>query len=112
MNLFSYGTLQYENVQMSTFGRKLNGNPDILLGYRLTMVEITDRHVLATSGETHHPIITFTGDVTDQVPGYVFEVTTDEMEKADSYEVSDYKRVNRQLASGLMAWVYVRKDSP
>jgi len=44
-NLFSYGTLQYESVQLSTFGRKLTGIKDTLIGYRLEMVEITDPSV-------------------------------------------------------------------
>ncbi len=34
-NLFSYGTLQSESVQLETFGRKLEGEPDTLPGYRL-----------------------------------------------------------------------------
>jgi hypothetical protein len=33
--LFSYGTLQYEAVQLDTFGRTLLGQKDVLLGYRL-----------------------------------------------------------------------------
>jgi len=31
--LFSYGTLQQEAVQMSTFGRLLDGQPDELVGF-------------------------------------------------------------------------------
>jgi len=30
--LFSYGTLQEERVQLSTFGRRLSGEPDALPG--------------------------------------------------------------------------------
>lgn len=33
--LFSYGTLQQETVQLSTFGRKLQGTADVLIGYHL-----------------------------------------------------------------------------
>lgn len=33
--LFSYGTLQYENVQLETFGRKIEGSMDKLPGYLL-----------------------------------------------------------------------------
>ncbi len=39
-HLFSYGTLQNEAVQLATFGRKLVGEPDTLLGYRQTLLEI------------------------------------------------------------------------
>jgi hypothetical protein len=31
--LFSYGTLQEEKVQLSTFGRRLGGQRDELLGF-------------------------------------------------------------------------------
>lgn len=30
--LFSYGTLQLEQVQLTTFGRKLDGQPDDMRG--------------------------------------------------------------------------------
>lgn len=40
MKLFSYGTLQYESVQLSTFGRKLSGAADSLLGYKLEKIKI------------------------------------------------------------------------
>lgn len=106
-NLFSYGTLQYEEVQLANFGRKLEGIRDCLTGFKLTMLEITDPDVIATSGEIFHPMITYTGDVSQQVNGMVFEVTRQELERADIYEVSDYKRVMVKLASGIRAWVYV-----
>jgi len=106
-HLFSYGTLQQVDVQLSTFGRKLDGRPDALIGFAQTLVEIKDPHVLKTSGKTHHPIVTFTGVGTDQVAGTVFEVTDQEIADADRYEVADYKRVAVTLGSGLQAWVYV-----
>ena len=31
--LFSYGTLQLESVQLSSFGRRLEGEPDAMTGY-------------------------------------------------------------------------------
>jgi hypothetical protein len=37
----------------------------------------------------------------------VFEVTESELANADRYEVSAYKRVGADLASGKKAWVYV-----
>jgi hypothetical protein len=105
--LFSYGTLQYEAVQLANFGRKLEGNRDILPGFELSMVEIKDPEVIATSGESAHPIIAYTGRASDKVKGIVFNVSQKELEEADKYEVSDYKRVSVQLASGIKAWVYV-----
>ena len=59
--LFSYGTLQQEDVQLATFGRRLAGAADALVGYRQSMVEIDDPEVVRTSGKTHHPIVAFTG---------------------------------------------------
>lgn len=107
--LFSYGTLQLESVQRATFGRLLDGAPDALVGFRQDLVEITDRDVLAKSGERFHPIVTRSGDAADRVAGMVFEVMPEELAAADAYEVSDYERVEAHLASGLKAWVYVKR---
>jgi hypothetical protein len=49
--LFSYGTLQKEQVQLETFGRILQGEKDTLLGYQLDMIEITDPEVLRKAGK-------------------------------------------------------------
>lgn len=107
--LFSYGTLQYETVQIATFGRKLKGKADILPGYSIHKLKITDPDVIAKSGEDVHSIIQFTGNPKDQIAGMVFEVSSQELEEADRYEVADYKRVQVKLQSGLSAWVYVKK---
>ena len=105
--LFSYGTLQQENVQLATFGRRLDGEKDELLGYEQTMVMIEDPDVVATSGKARHPIVRFTGNAHDRVGGTVFDVTDAEISRADQYEVAAYKRVSAHLASGKVAWVYV-----
>ena len=59
--LFSYGTLQQEDVQLATLGRRLSGVADALVGYRQAMTAIQDPEVVRTSGKTHHPIVAFTG---------------------------------------------------
>lgn len=105
--LFSYGTLQQEGVQLSTFGRLLTGRADALPGFAETWVRITDPDVLAKSGKDMHPIVAPSGDPADSVAGMVFQVTAAELAQADRYEVDDYKRVAITLASGLRAWVYV-----
>jgi gamma-glutamylcyclotransferase (GGCT)/AIG2-like uncharacterized protein YtfP len=107
--LFSYGTLQQENVQLATFGRLLEGAPDALVGFRQDMVEITDPDVLAKSGKRFHPIVTRSDNETDRVAGTVFLITPEELSAADAYEVADYERVEAPLASGLRAWVYVKR---
>ena len=106
-NLFSYGTLQNETVQKETFGRLLNGFPDSLEGYNLSMIKIEDQSVVTTSGKTHHPIIKFTNDKTDTIKGMVFKITESELMQADEYEVDEYKRTLVELKSGKNAWVYV-----
>lgn len=105
--LFSYGTLQQENVQLETFGRRLQGQADALPGYARTMVRITDPEVIATSGAEFHPIVAPSETSSDTVEGTVFEITAEELAAADTYEVSDYKRVGVRLKSGLEAFVYI-----
>jgi gamma-glutamylcyclotransferase (GGCT)/AIG2-like uncharacterized protein YtfP len=107
--LFSYGTLQQENVQVATFGRLLKGQPDALVGFKQELVEITDPDVLAKSGKRFHPIVTHSGLDADRVPGMVFEITSAELAAADEYEVADYERIAVTLASGMGAWVYVQR---
>lgn len=106
--LFSYGTLQDKAVQLANFGRELSGHHDAMLGYSQRWVEITDPHVLATSGKTRHPIVAPTLEQGASIDGMVFQITEQELAAADAYEVSDYKRVSVALASGLTAWVYVQ----
>lgn len=105
--LFSYGTLQTESVQLATFGRKLAGQPDRLVGYRLAMIEIQDQDFVATSGTAQHRNLQFTGDAADFVEGAVLLLTKQELEQADAYEPVEYKRVSVQLRSGISAWVYL-----
>lgn len=111
-NLFSYGTLRYENVQLATFGRKLTGQPDSLPGYLLEKLKITNQEVIAKSGEDVHSIIQFSGNPKDQIEGIVFKISKKELLQADRYEVTDYKRIQAQLLSGTFAWVYVCAKAP
>ncbi|MEE9580231.1 MAG: gamma-glutamylcyclotransferase family protein [Nitrosomonadaceae bacterium] len=104
--LFSYGTLQQKDVQLSTFGRLLNGTQDALIGYVVSKVKITDQKVIDASGTDIHPILKFTGNESDVVNGTVFEITKSEMAQADEYEVDDYIRVATTLNSGNNAWIY------
>jgi hypothetical protein len=105
--LFSYGTLQQQDVQSSTFGKTLTGWPDRLQKFEQSLVPIEDEEVIARSGKAHHPIVRFTGRGRDSVDGTVFEITDAELLAADAYEVAAHKRIGVVLASGLRAWVYV-----
>ena len=111
-NLFSYGTLQSASVQLKTFGRTLEGYPDVLSGYKLTLVKIEDEAVIVLSGMTHHRNIVYTGSPSDAISGVVFMIKETELIQADEYEkVSDYKRIRIELKSGKAAWVFVSSNS-
>ncbi len=110
--LFSYGTLQFSQVQKDTFGRLLDGEADALVGFSRTMIEITDPDVLKSSGERFHPIVLRTNNVTDRVEGKVFKISDAELMRADKYEVSDYVRESVILESGRVAWLYVDSLKP
>ena len=93
--VFSYGTLQHETVQQSTFGRLLHGQPDELVGF-----------ALSSSGR--HTNVTFNGRSDSRVRGMVFEITDAELSATDEYERRDaYTRIAATLASGQQAWVYL-----
>lgn len=106
-NLFTYGTLQLEEVQLDTFGRKLEGRPDVLPGYCLVTIRIEDADFVAKSGSADHRNLKFTGNASDFVEGIVFSVTGEELKKSDSYEPEGYERVLVQLRSGINAWIYL-----
>jgi Gamma-glutamyl cyclotransferase, AIG2-like len=110
--LFSYGTLQQEAVQLSTFGRVLQGRPDVLVGFELSVTTIEDPAFVATSGRSEHAIVTFTGKDESRVSGMVLEVTGTELAKSDAYEPAGYRRVLGTLVSGTQAWVYARAPLP
>ncbi|MBM3737210.1 MAG: gamma-glutamylcyclotransferase [Acidobacteria bacterium] len=91
--LFSYGSLQQDSVQMSTFGRLLSGERDGLPGYEASMAGPNANARFTGGGET--------------LPGVVFEITDAELAAADEYEEPDsYTRRQVTLASGKQAWVY------
>ena len=104
--LFSYGTLQQKNVQLANFGRELSGVKDSLPGFVVGEVTITDERVLRESGKAVHPILRYTGNNTDKVEGTVFEISQEELLRADDYEVDDYVRREATLVSGKCCWIY------
>jgi len=108
--LFSYGTLQLENVQLENFGRKLVGFKDSLPLYSVGQLRITDQRVLRESGKEFHPILQYTGKPSDEVTGTVFELSSEEIDQADDYEVDDYQRIRATLKSGRSCWIYAAAD--
>jgi hypothetical protein len=110
--LFSYGSLQQNDVQLSTFGRLLQGSKDELPGFEPSLVPIDDEQVIAAIGRTHHANVTFSGSKDSCVSGTAFYVTDAELRAADRFEQPfNYKRISVRLASGKQAWVYVSSSS-
>ena len=66
--LFSYGTLQQEKVQLSTFGRRLKGERDELPRFEQSLVRIEDPKVAAAIGQTHHANVKFNGNEESRGP--------------------------------------------
>lgn len=111
--LFSYGTLQEPNVQLSTFGRLLEGQRDELPGFEPTLVKIEDPEEAAASGRTHYDNVRFNGRNDSRISGTVFEVTEAELAAADEYEqLAAYKRIEATLVSGKRAWLYADARTP
>jgi hypothetical protein len=99
-------------VQRSTFGRRLQGRPDVLPGFEPVRIAIGDPGVVRATGRTHHANLAFTGREGSQVSGTAFEVADAELEAADEYErQAGYVRITVTLASGAPAWVYVHAQS-
>jgi len=105
--LFSYGTLRQREVQLAILGRALAGHADVLPGYALLPIQLTDPDVVTTSGTALHTIVRKTGNPADEVPGIVLRITPAELAAADAYETADYTRVTVRLQSGIEAFVYV-----
>ena len=106
--LFSYGTLQLPDIQLSTFGRLLSGQRDELVGYEPALVRIEDPALAARLGKTHHDDVAFTGNDASRVAGMAFEISDAELASVDGYEAEFfYERVVARLASGRETWVYV-----
>lgn len=108
--LFSYGTLQLENVQIENYGRLLKGERDILKGYKIENVQITDSKVLAKSQLEYHPIAVKTEKENDLIDGIIFQITENELAETDKYEVDQYHRILETFESGKKAWIYVGKS--
>jgi len=107
--LFSYGTLRLPEVQLALFDRVVSTIDDVLPGFRLDTVRITDPDVIAKSGSDVHPILRRSGDE-DSVPGAYLELSARDLVAADEYEVDDYRRARVVLGSRLDAWVYLAAD--
>jgi len=105
--LFSYGTLQHEQVQLDIFGRMLQGSADTLKGYTLSHIVIQDESFHTKAVQETYLIATVSASEADTIPGYVYRITPLELVAADRYESREYTRIKVILQSGIEAWVYV-----
>lgn len=99
--LFTYGTLQHEDIQEDLFGRILEGTPEILIGYIVNKIQIEEEF-----GMIDYPIIVATENPEDTIHGIVYEVSAQDLVQADRYEGVHYKRVEVYLQSKQKAWAY------
>jgi len=83
--LFSYGTLQNEKVQIDLFGRSLAGSADVLRGYKVSIIEITDETFLSKDEAKYQKTLMISANENDIVRGIVFEITGDELLIVDGY---------------------------
>ena len=105
--LFSYGTLQNEKTQLEIFGRAIHGVNDVLNGYKISTIEITDSSFLSKGESKYQRTLMASGNIDDAIEGTVLELTSDELTLADKYEPENYRRSKITLRSGKQAWIYV-----
>ncbi|MGP8289099.1 gamma-glutamylcyclotransferase family protein [Vreelandella zhanjiangensis] len=89
--LFVYGTLRYAAIRWIVFGGSGNPEAAVLEGYERDGLNLTPQP------ESH-------------VDGLKLTVTHQELARLDRYERLGirYERIEKQLADGSSAWVYVR----
>ena len=92
---------------MQLFGRLLNGTKDILQGYKIATIEITDEVFLAKGEDKYQRTLVESLNKEDIIEGTAFEISEEELLKADKYEPGNYKRMKVVLQSGKDAWIYV-----
>jgi gamma-glutamylcyclotransferase (GGCT)/AIG2-like uncharacterized protein YtfP len=109
-NLFSYGTLQKEKVQLELFGRLLNGTKDRLKGYKTASIEINDESFIAKGEQKHQLTLIPSNDKNDFIEGMIFEISEAEFLSADKYEPDNYKRIQVELESRKKAWIYIADE--
>jgi hypothetical protein len=67
--LFSYGTLQIEKTQILLFKKPLKGYIDILIGWKVSQIKISDGAFLALGESAVQRIAVFTNDDKDFIRG-------------------------------------------
>ena len=97
--IFSYGTLQQQEIQHELFLRELKGWSDEIVGFELCMNKAYGKY----------PIIMKSSNKSVRIVGMVYEVSNEELKKADIYEGDAYMRTIARTISGKEAWTYIAK---
>jgi hypothetical protein len=92
---------------MDLFGRKLKGAPDILQGFKIEIIEITDASFLSKGEEKYQQTLVRSNNPEDKIEGTILELTSEELTLADQYEPGNYKRIKVFLQSGKEVWIYL-----
>lgn len=100
-NLFAYGSLKDPEIQENIFGRVLTGTPDKLIGYAVKKIHIEEEF-----GVIPYPIITATNNPEDSISGILYQLSKSELQLSDTYEGVHYKRIQVELNSNKIVWVY------
>ena len=95
-NLFIYGSLQNNEVQMHLFGRLHPGEEATLEGYKVVDFLDCDNQIYPTIEK----------EKGSSVVGKLIALTEEELSKADNYEGGQFKRIEITLVGGQHAWVY------
>jgi len=80
--------------------------PARLLGYALTTIEIENELVVSLSGKSTHRILVPDTEA-GPIEGHLLDLTEDELQAADDYEVPDYRRTEVKTSNGESVWAYV-----
>jgi gamma-glutamylcyclotransferase (GGCT)/AIG2-like uncharacterized protein YtfP len=111
--IFSHGSLQQPDTQVSLYGRVLSGDSDELVDFIRTQIAVPAAHKAAAAGVTHYANVLYVEGSGNRVAGKVFELTDAELTLTDAYErEAEYARISTKLASGRNAWVYVSARTP
>ena len=97
--LFVYGTLKDSKVQEDLLHMHVNGNRDLLRGFRSGNVHIENRD---------YKIIEEDSDSKETIEGLVLELSMNKLRVLDKYEGKNYRRKKVKLTSGNEAWAYIK----
>jgi gamma-glutamylcyclotransferase (GGCT)/AIG2-like uncharacterized protein YtfP len=97
--LFTYGSLQWREVQLRIIGREVPMTADVLGGYRAEP---------RTFSDGTYPILL--REEGGRIEGKIMHITPPELARIDQYETDAYDRIRVTLESGLEAWVYVAPE--